>query len=425
MPEKQNLVAFPRSAKKRKQLLLAAESLKLRRLTRLRSLTGWLLAVSILLFTAVHFTLFTPASIVQNFRIVRTALTGSDGVAEGTVIYPAGSAGAAAPIAGGLAVLDDEGLSVIHLGGASQQIEAMGYASPALQSNGGYLLAFDRGAYDLSLCSPLSTVFSLTLRSPIVTASLGSEGTFCVVTDEVGYKSAVTVYSTVSREDDHHLWRWRSADYYVQDAALSPSGTHLCALTFQQNGAQLETTLQFFDLNADSVRASVPLGSAVGYTVRWLDDSRVAVVTDQAAYAVDRRTGAKTAAASYAAADLLGFAFGNDGFVIAQRSFSGTERASVTRYDKEGAARATLSLSSDPQSLSYVNGRLGVLTANGLYVYDGAMKPDWKNGSAAAAQRVTLTEDGGAWLYYPKYAQRVTASSARSEEFTDDNANPD
>ena len=87
--------------------------------------------------------------------------------------------------------------------------------------------------------------------------------------------------------------------------------------------------------------------------------------------------------------------------------------------------RVTLSLSSDPQSLSYVNGRLGVLTANGLYVYDGAMKPDWKNGSAAAAQRVTLTEDGGAWLYYPKYAQRVTASSARSEEFTDDNANPD
>ena len=83
VPEKQNLVAFPRSARKRKQLLLAAESLKLRRLTRLRSLTGWLLAVSILLFTAVHFTLFTPASIVQNFRIVRTALTGSDGVLRG------------------------------------------------------------------------------------------------------------------------------------------------------------------------------------------------------------------------------------------------------------------------------------------------------------------------------------------------------
>ena len=29
---------------------------------------------------------------------------------------------------------------------------------------------------------------------------------------------------------------------------LSPSGTHLCAMTYQQNGAQLETILQFFDL---------------------------------------------------------------------------------------------------------------------------------------------------------------------------------
>ena len=40
MPEKKNLVPFPRSAKKRKQLLQQAESLKQRRLTRFRSLVG-------------------------------------------------------------------------------------------------------------------------------------------------------------------------------------------------------------------------------------------------------------------------------------------------------------------------------------------------------------------------------------------------
>lgn len=31
-----------------------------------------------------------------------------------------------------------------------------------------------------------------------------------------------------------------------------------------------------------------------------------------------------------------------------------------------------------------------------------------------------LTDDGGAWLLYSKYAQRVTKSSTLSEDFTDD-----
>lgn len=423
MAEKKNVVAFPRSAKKRKQVLLQAESLKMRRLTRLRSLVGWLLLAGILLFTAVNFTLFTPASLQQTFRIIRTAITHSDGALEGTISYPNGSASAAEPIAGGLAVVDDESLSVLHLGGAVQQSTPLGYSAAVLQSNDNYLLSFDRGAYDVTLSSPLATVLSLKLTSPILNAALGSDNSFVVVTDETGYKSAVTVYSTISREEDHHLWRWRTPDYYVQDAALSPSGNHLCALAFRQEDAALATSLQFFDLDAGEVRASVDLGSAVGYTVRWLDDSRVAVITDTAVYTADRR-GTKNTAVSYAPSDLVGFAFGDDDFVVALRSWSGTARAEITRYDKSGTARASLALGAAPQSLSYAGGHLGVLTANGLYVYDKSMRPDWKNESANAAQRVTITSDGGAWLYYPKYAQRVTASSARSEEFTDDDTTP-
>ena len=82
VPEKKNLVPFPRSAKKRKQLLRQAESLKLRRLTRLRSLVGWLLILSILLFAAANFTLFSLSSLRQGFQIVTNALgpeSGRDG----------------------------------------------------------------------------------------------------------------------------------------------------------------------------------------------------------------------------------------------------------------------------------------------------------------------------------------------------------
>ena len=93
VPEKKNLVPFPRSAKKRKQLLRQAESLKLRRLTRLRSLVGWLLILSILLFAAANFTLFSLSSLRQGFQIVTNAL-GPESGRDGVINYPAGVASA-------------------------------------------------------------------------------------------------------------------------------------------------------------------------------------------------------------------------------------------------------------------------------------------------------------------------------------------
>ena len=167
------------------------------------------------------------------------------------------------------------------------------------------------------------------------------------------------------------------------------------------------------------MRASVNLGAVVGYTVHWLDDSNVAVISDKSAFTVNRR-GETTSQASYTASDLLGFAFDGDNFVVAVRSWSGDARASVTRYDKSGDVRASLNLPSAPESLSYAGGQLGVLTSSGLYVYNNALEPDWQCPSAGAAQRIIMTDDGGAWLFYSKYAQRITQSSAISEDFTDE-----
>lgn len=418
MPGRKNLVHFPRSAKKRKQLLQQAESLKLRRLTRARSLVGWLLIGSILLFSAVNFTLLAPSSLVQTLQIIRTAL-GPDSGRDGAIHYPTQSASSVKPAGASLAVVDDEALHVLRLGDIQQQKTPLSYASPVLDTNDNYVMAYDRNGYNLSFSSILTQMFTVKSSAPIRNASIGASDNCVVITDETGYKSTVTVYSASSREDDRHIWRWRTPDYYVQAAALSPSGTHLCALTFRQNGIEFETALQFFDLDSDEVRATVNLDSTVGYTLAWLDDSNVAVICDHSAFTVNRR-GEKTADIDYIASDLLGFAFDQNNFVIATRSWSGDARATITRYDKNGQPKATLNLSNAPESLSYAGGHLGVLTSSGLYVYDNALKPNWKCESAGAAQRVMMTRDGGAWLLYSKYAQRVTQSSSLAEGFTYD-----
>lgn len=419
MPGKKNLVPFPRSAKKRKQLLQQAESLKQRRLTRFRSLVGWVLVAGILLFSAVNFTLFAPDSLRRDVQILFGALE-PEAVREGVLMYPDQSASQVSPVGSALAVINDEALSVLQLGGVSQQKTVISYTSPVLDTNENYILAYDRGGYEFSFSSELTQMFSVTSTAPIRTASIGYGDNCAVITDEAGYKSTVTVYSASSREEDKHIWRWRTPDYYVQEAVLSPSGTHLCALTFRQNGSQFESILQFFDMDAGEVRASLNLGSVVGYAVQWRDDSNVAVVTDRAMFTANRR-GEQTSKHDYAAKDLLGYASDESDFVIALRSWSGEARATVIRYDKSGDAKASLDLASAPESLSYAGGQLGVLTSSGLYIYNKSLKPDWKCINTGAAHRVLMTQDGGAWLLYSKYAQRITESSKIAEGFTNDN----
>ena len=418
MPEKKNLVPFPRSAKKRKQLLQQAESLKQRRLTRFRSLVGWLLVAGLLLFSAVNFTLFSPSTIRRNVQILFGALE-PEAMREGVLAYPEQSASQVKPVGSALAVLNDEALSVLQLGGVVQQKTAISYTSPVLETNQNYILAYNRGGYEFSFSSELTQLFAVTSTAPIRTASIGYGDNCVVITDEAGYKSTVTVYSASSREEDRHIWRWRTPEYYVQEAVLSPSGTHLCALTFRQNGSQFESILQFFDMDAGEVRASLSLGSVVGYDVHWLDDSNVAVIAGRSMFTANRR-GEKTSELDYSAKDLLGYAFDESDFVLALRSWSGDARATVTRYDKGGTAKASLDLSSAPESLSYAGGQLGVLTSSGLYIYNNALRPDWKCMNTSAAQQVLMTQDGGAWLLYSKYAQRVTESSAIAEGFTND-----
>ena len=112
MTGKKNLVPFPRSAKKRKQLLQQAESLKQRRLTRFRSLVGWLLVVGILLFSAVNFTLFSPSSLRRTSQILFGALEPEE-LRDGVLMYPRQSASQVKPIGSALAIINDEALSVL------------------------------------------------------------------------------------------------------------------------------------------------------------------------------------------------------------------------------------------------------------------------------------------------------------------------
>ena len=410
-----NIIRFPTNAKERMRYLSQSENPVFRRLTRLRSLTGWALVLASILFLATNFTMFSPSSIAQAVSYIQLSLAEPDSTLLNTIQYPSGSIAGATQFNGGLALIDSDTLYIAQTGGLIQQTSQLSYTSPVIRTNGSRVLTFDRGSSSLSLSTAISTPVRLTLDDAIQDAALGQSNDFVVVTGATGYRAAVSVYS----DNGTQRFRWSTPDYYVQYAALSPSGNRMCALAFYQKGIELRSKLLFFDLDQDAVQAEIELGSTVGVSLSYLDETTALVVTDTALLLADENAGEATTLASYTADELLAFTVSGDHVLLATRAWTGSARCTLSLYNRNGLLGQTES-AEEPVSLSLSSRQAAVLTASGLHVYDYNLTAQWENLTTGGANRILLTDTGSVWTLYSKYASRIGPTDEGSVEIPEE-----
>lgn len=404
-----NIIIFPTTPKERTRFLAKSENPIYRHLTRLRHLTGWALLISCIAFLATNFTMFSPASISQTISYIQLSLSEPDSTLLNAISYPTGAVSSAAQFGGGLALVDSDTFYVAQTGGLVQQSTQLSYTDPVVRSNGSRALTFDRGGKGVSLSTAISTPVQLTLEDTILDASLGQSNDFAIVTSATGYRAAVSVFT----DDGEQRFRWSTPDYYVQYAALSPSGKRMCALVFYQENIELRSKLLFFDLGKDAVQAEIELGSAVGVALSYVDENTVFAVTDIGLLTADLNAGTCTELAAYSADELLGFSLRDDHVLLATRAWSGGARCTLSLYHP-GGLLGTAECAEEPVSLS-LNAREAVmLTASGLRVYDHSLTPQWENPTIGGAHRVLMSDNGSVWTMYSKYAVLISQSDADS-----------
>ena len=410
-----NIIRFPTTPKERTRFLAKSENPIHRNLTRLRHLTGWALVFSCVVFLATNFTMLSPSSISQTLSYIQITQAEPDSTLLNSISYPTGAVNSAAPFGGGLALVDSDTLYVAQTGGLVQQSTQLSYTDPVIRSNGSRALTFDRGGKGISLSTAISTPVKLTLENTILDASLGQSNDFAVVTGATGYRAAVSVYT----DDGEQRFRWSTPDYYVQHAALSPSGKRMCALAFYQKGIELRSKLLFFDLGKDAVQAEIELGSAVSVAMNYTDENKVLIITDIGLLAADLNAGSCTTLTSYTAEELLGFSLHGDRVLLATRAWSGGARCTLSLYNLSGLI-GTAECSEEPVSLSLSSREAVMLTASGLRVYDHDLIPRWENPTIGGANRVLMTDNGSVWTLYSKYASLITRSDADSVQIPEE-----
>lgn len=389
------------------RMLRKAPDRRLRVVARLRRVLGWVCAAAFVLFCAANLSLFSRQSLRQLGAFVTDGLTADD--TGTTVEFETGGAAVVTAFGDGLAVADNDALS-LQKPGTVQLTEPLGYGAPVLDSSERYVLAYDRGGYGAVLASRAFVASRQTLQSPILFGCVGESGDYALVTNEAGYKSAVTVFSSGGKQ----RFKWATPDYYFQAAALSPDGKRLAITAFRQEGTTFETTLIFRELDSEAIPAQVSLNSTLPLVVGFLDDGTIAVVGDHQTFVISRR-GKVIHEMQYATGDLSAYAFGGGSLVVAVRSYVSTARADVITIGANGRESAPLAIAEELQAIDYDGARLALLTAGGLTVYDSTLHPLWENASAAGARSVCLTPEGAVWLAYPKQAEHISSASDTSE----------
>ena len=181
-----------------------------------------------------------------------------------------------APFSAGLAVTSGDTYSFISgLGDSSYSIQ-LRYNDPAIRVSRDYVLLYDRNGTGFCVANGYAEYLNENTDSPILTAAMNQKGDFALVTDQTGYRSAVTVYDSRQRL----LCQWLTAQYYVMTASVSPDGEHFAALCLGQNGMALATRVLYFAIGEEQPAWTVDLGEKQVYSITHDKSGGLVIVCD-------------------------------------------------------------------------------------------------------------------------------------------------
>ncbi len=306
------------------------------------------------------------------------------------------------PFGAGLAVASGDTYSFVSgLGDKGYSIQ-LRYNDPAIRVGEDYVLLYDRGGTGFCVANGYAEYLNDSIDSPILTATMNQKGDFALVTDQQGYRSAVTVY-----DDRQELQcRWFTYQYYVTMASVSPDGEHFAVLGLGQNGMELVTRVLYFDIGAQEPAWTVDLGERQVWSLTHDKNGGLVIVCADGLLRYAQ--GQCTASVAFSSAPRLFSAQESGDVLLAFDSgTAGTRGTEIAIYGKELQEIWTGRLSGTPRAIDCRGKTAALLMADRLETIRYGQDPISRETLSAAARDVAVSADGDPILIYSDRAERV------------------
>ncbi len=175
-----------------------------------------------------------------------------------------------------LAVLN-QGTYKLYTPAGDEQL-AMQYisANPALSVSDAYVCLYSRGAPSLTVTGLTSKIGTLEMSGGIVDVAQNDAGFIAVVHNDDRYRSVVSVYdSTLALR-----YEWKTSEYYVQTAAISPDGKTLAVVALTQDDAVFITRVITFLLAEENYHSVCDIPETIVTDVAFLGNEAVCAIGD-------------------------------------------------------------------------------------------------------------------------------------------------
>lgn len=165
---------------------------------------------------------------------------------------------------------DDEEIQTINVG----------FSNPGMTVAGNKAILYNRGAKDIIIADSSDLIAKMETGGNITALYANERGYMAVIEEDELYRACVNVYNN----NQKLVYQWKTSDYYIITAAVSPDNDTLMVIGYTQNEGEFISRLIFFDINEGKYLATADINGTVITNAYFIGKDTVSLIGDNSAY---------------------------------------------------------------------------------------------------------------------------------------------
>ncbi len=262
---------------------------------------------------------------------------------------------------GCMTVLSDTYIEIYNSDSKELVSEQHKFSTPKMVVSKTRALVYDQGATGVAVYDISGKVFSREMKEPVITATVGRNGTYCIITDPDGIAAKAYVYD----KSNNLIFKWESDSDLINAAAISTGGKYILLSTVNAKNGEYLSHIKVFQ-GKDSKPIRNESVDDVIYSIEAINNTSFVVRTgsELQSYAADSGTFSditdESVRQKYSGAD----------GELALFTDSGSSSGNITFFNKRFEKEWEMEVISSPQNIDWNNEYIVCSKDYSLYVYD-------------------------------------------------------
>jgi len=296
-----------------------------------------------------------------------------------------------AHIDGSIAAVGTLGVRVLDADGRETLRDSFRMNHPAIRSSGSSFIAFDIGGSSVRVYNNTQVTSLVETEGTVVSASINSNGWYCVVTQEGGSsRGIVTVYNNAGSI----VYRVSKGTGFVITAVLSHDNKKLAILNLTDTGSRI-SLYHDIDTEEEPFELFDRYGGLI-IDVMYLPNGDVLAISTKSMFLIDN-TGEGVMIHSFADKRLGGYAHDKDFIALHLYDFGVGHQGQLITFHTDGTILGEISVNREIISMSAAENSLVVLRSDGVLFFNEELEEfpiSADNISVAGASRIlAVSED--------------------------------